>query len=53
MPFVPAARQSQMRLVRPEEPAPDPKYLAMAAALMHSQGKLFTPKAETDDKESS
>ena len=44
MPIVPTQRQSQMRLVQPMDP-PDQKYLAMAAAMMHAQGKLFKPKA--------
>ena len=42
MPIVPTARQSQFSVIRAPDP-PEQKYLAMAAAMMHSQGRLFDP----------
>ncbi len=49
MPIVPTARQSQMRVVQPELQV-EPKFLAMSAAMMHAQGRLFQPpKQDVED----
>lgn len=47
MPFVPTQRQGQLSLVDPQQ-KPEPKFLAMAAAMMHEQGRLFEPPPEIE-----
>lgn len=46
MPIVPTSRQGQFSVVRPDPI--EPTYLAMAAAMMHEQGRLFKPQPEVE-----